>query len=114
MTLSSSELFEHTASLPTKTRIVSDILAADTDPLFRWQYDSSGTCPAGCRRARAANAQNAEHGRRTCVPGDASEDESLPGDVAGDVAKGTAKGVAGLWSVLFGLFKVAAPVGDEL
>ncbi|KEF63365.1 uncharacterized protein A1O9_01342 [Exophiala aquamarina CBS 119918] len=113
LSLSSSELFEHTSSLPTETRIVPDVLADETDPLFRWQYDSSGKCPAGCRRARVMDTENGEHGR-TCIPGDPSEEESLAGEVAEDVAKGTAKGMAGLWSVLFGLFKVAAPVGDEL
>lgn len=111
--MSSSELFEHASSLPTETRIVPDVLATETDPLFRWQYVSSGKCPAGCRRARATDAENAENSR-TCVPGDAYEEEGLAGEVAEDVAKGTAKGLAGLWSVIFGLFRVAAPVGDEL
>ncbi|KAK5058942.1 hypothetical protein LTR84_011206 [Exophiala bonariae] len=109
LTLSSSELFEHTSSLPTETRIVPDILAAETDPLFRWQYDNSGRCPPGCRRARADDAE----GSRTCIPGEESE-EDLAAEVAGDVVKGAAKGASGIWSLLSVFFKVAAPVADEL
>jgi hypothetical protein len=109
LTLSSPELFDHTSSLPTETRIVSDVLATETDPLFRWQYDRSGKCPAGCRHARANGAGDG----RTCIPGDESE-EDLAGEVAEEVVRGTAKGVVGFWSVIFKFFKIAAPVGDEL
>lgn len=83
-----------------------DILATETDPLFAWQYDGAGSCPAGCRRARA-------EGGRICVPG-TEGDEDLAGEVAEEVAKGAAKGMVGIWSALFSLFKVAAPIGDEL
>lgn len=107
--LSSSELFKYTTSLPTETRIIPDILSAETDPLFLWQYDGSAKCPAGCRRTKAEDVETG----RTCIPG-REEDEDVASEVAEEVAKGTVKGIAGFWSAIFKLLKVAAPVDDEL
>ncbi|KAJ9148998.1 hypothetical protein NKR23_g4682 [Pleurostoma richardsiae] len=54
----SSEIFSRSSRLPTETTLISDVLAAETDPFFSWQFDSDFPCPEGCIRG--------ESGR--CVP----------------------------------------------
>ncbi|KIV91770.1 hypothetical protein PV10_06276 [Exophiala mesophila] len=118
ISLSSSQIFEKASSLPTKTRMVPHVLADETDPLFAWQFNENGKCPPGCRRSRIGEKTNnpAAVGdtKRTCVPGDKGDEDGLAGELADEAVAGAAKGLRGLWTALFNLFKVAAPVGDEL
>lgn len=99
--------------------MVPHVLADETDPLFAWQFTENGKCPPGCRRSRVGektkNAAGVGEGtKRTCVPGDKGEEDGLAEELADEAMAGAAKGLAGLWSALFNLFKVAAPIGDEL
>ncbi|OAA43702.1 nucleoside deaminase [Metarhizium rileyi] len=50
MTLSAEELFKYTTDMRTKTAIIPDILANETDPYFTWQYTNGSECPPGCER----------------------------------------------------------------
>lgn len=47
----SEEVFEESERLPTLTRLVTDVLANETDPYFSWQFDPSYPCPNGCGRS---------------------------------------------------------------
>ncbi|KAK5135484.1 hypothetical protein LTR08_005273 [Meristemomyces frigidus] len=57
--LPSSEIFERSDALGTKTRLLQDVLAKETDPYFAWQFDGAATCPVDCER---------DSGAGTCVP----------------------------------------------
>jgi hypothetical protein len=46
----SDEVFEESTRLPGMTRLISDVLANETDPLFSWQFDLKYPCPEGCGR----------------------------------------------------------------
>lgn len=48
--ISSYEIFEKSFELPSMTRMIGDVLANETDPLFAWQYDIAYPCPVGCAR----------------------------------------------------------------
>jgi len=55
----SQELFEHSLTLGTRTSLLGGVLSNATDPLFAWQFNPNGACPAGCERDGSENA---------CVP----------------------------------------------
>ena len=47
--ITSREVFARSPGLRKQTRIVRDVLANETDELFRWQF-RDGECPKGCGR----------------------------------------------------------------
>jgi tRNA(Arg) A34 adenosine deaminase TadA len=50
ISVSSKEIFARSEGLPTRTRLIPDVLASETDPLFSWQFDSDFPCPGSCAR----------------------------------------------------------------
>ncbi|KAE9374544.1 cytidine deaminase-like protein, partial [Stipitochalara longipes BDJ] len=40
----SDEVFEESTNLPGVTRLIPDVLANETDPIFSWQFDSQYPC----------------------------------------------------------------------
>ncbi len=46
----SEEVFEESTKLPGTTRLISDVLANETEPFFSWQFDHNYPCPEGCSR----------------------------------------------------------------
>ena len=43
-------MFEESGKLPSRTRLIPDVLANETDPYFSWQFAPSYPCPEGCGR----------------------------------------------------------------
>lgn len=58
--IKSSEVFRQSYDLPRITRLVGQVLANESDPLFSWQYDPSYKCPKGCSRDADATTCTAE------------------------------------------------------
>lgn len=48
--IASREVFAASYDLPWSSRLLAGVLANETDPYFRWQYDPAYPCPAGCAR----------------------------------------------------------------
>lgn len=46
----SIEVFAKAFDLPLQTRLVGQVLANETGPLFSWQFDPLAPCPRGCER----------------------------------------------------------------
>ncbi|KAI0102700.1 cytidine deaminase-like protein [Nemania sp. FL0031] len=54
----SREIFARSGRLSTTTTLIPDVLTAETDPLFSWQFDVNTPCPDSCVRDDTG----------TCVP----------------------------------------------
>ncbi|KAI0861344.1 cytidine deaminase-like protein [Xylaria cubensis] len=50
ITVLSREIFARSGLLPTTTALIPDVLTAETDPLFSWQFDINAPCPESCAR----------------------------------------------------------------
>ncbi|TVY83930.1 tRNA-specific adenosine deaminase [Lachnellula suecica] len=50
ISISTEEVFEESAELPGRTRLIGNVLANETDPYFSWQFDGDHPCPKGCGR----------------------------------------------------------------
>lgn len=48
--VSSREIFARSGLLSTTTTLIPDVLTAETDPLFSWQFDAKAPCPYSCVR----------------------------------------------------------------
>ncbi|KAI0550470.1 hypothetical protein F4679DRAFT_542533 [Xylaria curta] len=46
----SREIFARSGLLPTTTALIPDVLTAETDPFFSWQFDVNAPCPRSCVR----------------------------------------------------------------
>ena len=47
----SIEIFRQSFDFPTQARLIGNVLANETDPLFFWQYNPDLACPHGCTKA---------------------------------------------------------------
>ncbi|KAI0388895.1 cytidine deaminase-like protein [Xylariaceae sp. FL0594] len=54
----SGEIFARSGRLPTSTALLPNVLTAETNPFFAWQYNKDAPCPGSCNRADTG----------TCVP----------------------------------------------
>ncbi|OOQ87407.1 FCY1p [Penicillium brasilianum] len=50
--ISSMEVFAASYDLPTRSRLIGNFLANETDPYFLWQFNPAYPCPKGCSRTR--------------------------------------------------------------
>lgn len=48
--ISSQVVFRQSFDLPSRTRLVADVLNNETDPYFSWQFRAGYPCPKGCSR----------------------------------------------------------------
>ncbi|KAI1423972.1 cytidine deaminase-like protein [Xylaria sp. FL1777] len=48
--VSSREIFARSRLFSTTTTLIPDVLTAETDPLFSWQFDVNASCPDTCVR----------------------------------------------------------------
>ncbi|KAI1109246.1 cytidine deaminase-like protein [Nemania sp. NC0429] len=56
----SQEIFARSELLSTTTALIPDVLAAETDPFFSWQFDANAPCPESCVRDNTGKCVPAE------------------------------------------------------
>lgn len=44
--------YNESTKLPEEIRVLKEVLANETDPLFSWQFNESYPCPGGCERSK--------------------------------------------------------------
>ena len=64
MEISIEEVFERSRHLDTATRLVTHVLANESDPYFAWQFNEKGACPKGCGRTEDGKSCAPTEGRK--------------------------------------------------
>ncbi|KAL1919565.1 uncharacterized protein VTP21DRAFT_2258 [Calcarisporiella thermophila] len=60
ITISAEEVNQQSFLLPTRTKLVQNILTNVTDPLFQWQFQPGFQCPDGCHRINKICSRHSE------------------------------------------------------